>query len=156
METEEISIIKLYKKYIKDTPAKTAVKNITVLLCNLTKAVELGGKFHTRKIYLKTRVLKHLYDGKPAEEFDFIINNLFFIVKYPDQIYKNKDSKRGEICLIKNLSGQKYFCSIETSDELDSSNIKMNYIVTAFRIRKESYLNDYKLLWSWKGDLSSS
>lgn len=156
MEAEKISIVKICKKFIKGTLEKAIVKDITILLCNLTLAVEKAGNFHTRKIYLNTRILKHLYDKKPAEEFDFIIKNVYSIVKYPNHIYKNRDSKRGEICFVKDIGGIKYFCSIETSDDLDSANVKMNYVVTVFRLRKESYLNNYQLLWSWKGDNSSS
>ncbi len=156
METEELSIIKLCKKYIRGTPEKSIIQNVTILLCKLTRIVQKEGNFDNPKIYINTRVLKHIYDKRPAEEFDFIIHNLFQIVRFPEQIYKNKDAKRGEISFVKTVNCIKYFCSIEKTETLDTTNNKMNFIVTAFRIRKESYLEGYKLIWSWRSDISSS
>ena len=43
----------------------------------------------------KQEFFKYLYDKKPAEEFDFIIDNLHQIVIYPDNIYKNKRPQTG-------------------------------------------------------------
>lgn len=93
--------------------------------------------------------MKHLYDKKPAEEYDFLVCNIYKIVKYPDRIYKNKDPKRGDLCFLKKLKGYNYLCSLEVADDELT-------VITAFRVRKESYLNNYELLWSWRGDIPSS
>lgn len=156
MTTEDLTIVKLWKQHVKGTPEKAIVRNITILACLLTKAVQEACSFLTPRVHLNTRVLKHLYDKKPAEEFEFIIHNLENILKYPDHIYKNKLGKRGSLCFVKKLANVKYICSIEKTEELDSNNMQMNCVVTAFRIRKEDYLDDYELIWSWKGDKPSS
>ena len=154
---EKLSLVKFYKKYIRGTAAKALVAEKTVFLCYLTRAVQQAGSFTGRKVYINTKVLKHLYDSKPAEEFEFVIHNLGIIVEYPDHLYKNRDAKRGSICLIKTINNAQYFCSLEIlPDDPDGKKEECSYVVTAFRIRKENYLKDYKLLWSWKGDLPSS
>lgn len=156
MPIEKLSVVKLWKQHIRGSREKEIVKDVTILVCLLTKKVQEACDFPTSKIHLNTRVLKHLYDKKPAEEFEFVIHNLDKLLRYPDQVYKNKTGKRGSLCFVKKLSGHKYFCSIETTEELDGTNMQMICIVTAFRLRKEDYLEGYELLWSWKGDEPSS
>ena len=51
----------------------------------------VGIDLSCNKVYLNTRVLKHLYDKRPAEEFDLMIETLIDVVKYPNKIYKNKN-----------------------------------------------------------------
>lgn len=143
-------LLNLHKKYIKGTGSKIAVENKTILLCHLTKAVINGISLNSGEVYITTRALKHLYDKKPAEEYDFIIRHLHAITKYPTLIYENKDSKRGGFCLVeKNLKNEDYLCSIEVVD----SKI---YVATAFRIRDKKYIESYKLLWSWEDDVPPS
>lgn len=146
---------RLHEKYIAGTLPKAIVVDLTVLLCDLTIATQSELEKHvtidggTQRVYITTRVLKHLYDAKPAEEYDFIICNLNKIIKKPDAVYKNKNPKRGEVILTKRLNGQLYICSLEKLEQGFMA-------VTAFRIRKESYLSNYKLLWRWKDDTPSS
>ena len=153
-----LTLVKLFKTHIKGTPEKSPVVEVTIHLCNLTNVVKKEGGFKAHRVYITTKVIKHLYDSKPAEEFDVIIHNLPAIVKYPQHIYENKGGKRGSLCFIKEIKGIIYFCSIEKTDDIDPNdgNSGMNYAVTAYRLRKENYLKDYKLLWSWKGDIPSS
>ena len=130
------------------TPAKAIVADVTVFLCHLTNYVSSTLK-STTKVYVNTRVVKHLYDKKPAEEFDFVVRHMHRIVKYPDCVYKNKDPKRGNFCFLKKIKGNDYLCSLEVSEE-------EIFVVTAFRMRKANYINEYELLGSWKGDIPSS
>jgi hypothetical protein len=78
-----------------------------------------------------------------------VINNSHKTVKYPDEIYKNKNPKRGDYCFIKKIKEKKYLSSLEISNDGIS-------VVTVFRLNKESYLNDYELLWSWRDGEPSS
>lgn len=152
---ERVTLRDVHDRYISKTPAQFVVVNHTLHLCNLTRAVQRAMQLETFKTYANTRVLKHLYDQKPAEEYEFIISNLHTMVKYPDRIYWNKPSKRGEYCFVKRLKNDLYLCSLESveSDELESEAI---FVVTAFRVRKGSYLDSYELIWSWRdGDPSS-
>jgi len=65
--------VKMYEKYIKGTVEKEVVVDKLYLVTILTKAVIKGLNLSEDKVYLNTRVLKHLYDRKPAEEFECII-----------------------------------------------------------------------------------
>lgn len=138
----------LSDKYIKGSAEKAIVENVNIFLCHLTFAVSKANNFQSN-IYLNTRVLKHIYDKKPAEEYDFIVCHLRKIIKYPDCVYKNKDPKRGDYVFTKRIGDGNYFCSLEMCE--DGFNI-----VTAFRLRKESYLKSYDSLWSWRSGASSS
>jgi hypothetical protein len=149
------SLHKLYQQHIKGTAEKDVIKDVTMLLCDLTNEVRTRGNFPGERVYITSRMLKHLYDSKPAEEFEFILEHLQEIVRYPDAIYKNKTGKRGEICFIKSINNKRYLCSIEKS-RVYNSNSRVNFIATAFRIRKESYVKNFELIGSWKSDISSS
>lgn len=147
MTSKKEKLIDLYIKHIKGTEQKAIVTQKKIVLCRLTNQVnrvvfDCGG---LSKTYINTLVLKHLYDSKPAEEFDFIINNLHKIVKYPDSIYKNKNPKRGDWCFIKKIKNELYLSSLGN----ENSNLE---VATAFRIRKMNYLKSYELIWSWEGD----
>ncbi len=141
----------LYEKYIKGTVKGAIVSDITVVVCHLTKVGmnELGPK--SAKVYLNTRVLKHMYDKRPAQEFDFLLDNLFSIVKYPDYIFANKPGKRGGKCFLKKMRGADYFVSFEV-DVADGGGIT---IATSFALA-EGYMKNYELLWSWEGRRPSS
>lgn len=146
-------VLELYEKHIKNTTEKEIVILERVYICRLTSSVLAILNFTDSKIHINTKVLKHLYDKKPAEEFHFIINNLHTIVKYPDYIYKNKISKKGDFCLVKSIKGFKYLCSVEFCE--DGGEMRV-CVVTVFRVRDEAYLKKYELLWSWKGGNPSS
>ena len=148
----------LFETTIKNTQEQSVVEDKTVLLCRLTYAVEKVISVSEFKVYVTSRMLKHLFDKKPAEEFHFIVDYLHKIVKYPDKIYINKDGKRGKYCFIKKIKNCEYLCSIEV---VGADNSVCNcpngiYVATAFRLRKIQYLNNYELVWSWKGDKPSS
>lgn len=148
----------LFEKHIHGTSEKAIVADVTVSICKLTvtvnKQMERIFKCDCR-VYINARVLKHLYDKKPAEEFEFIVDNIHKIAKYPDCIYKNKNPKRGDVCLTKKINGENYICSLELCEREDGG-AKELFVVTSFRIRKENYLNNYELLWSWRDDTLSS
>lgn len=157
---ERLSLVKLYKKFIKGTSEKSPVLEVCVHLCTLTNAVRNAIGFKCQKVYITTKIVKHLYDAKPAEEFEFLLRHISTIAKYPDHIYENKKSKRGNYCFVKQINKDLYVCSIEESGDRDpdEGSDGMIYVVTGFRLRKgkESYLNNLKLIWSWKGDKPSS
>lgn len=130
----------LYKTYIRSTKERAIVSNKSFSLGSVNINPMPNAHF-LNKVYLKTRVIKHLYDKKPAEEFDFIIDHIHDIVKNPDYVYKNKNLKRGHYVLIKIINNNHYFCSIETLKNC-------LVLITSFRIRRSDYLKNYELLWS--------
>ena len=147
---EELSLVKIYKKYIKGTSPEQEVLISSIFLVNLTNVVKRICGLQTAKVYISTKVIKHLYDRKPAEEFDFIIRNMAIITRFPDHIYRNKTGKRGEFCFVKELRGCKYMSVVE-SVCLQDSEYKQSVLVTCFRLRDEDYLKSYLKIWSWKG-----
>lgn len=62
----------LFKKHIEGTPEESIVADRKILLCNLTNAVIEGIDIDEslKSVYMTSRCVKHLYDKKPAEEFD--------------------------------------------------------------------------------------
>lgn len=143
----------LYKKHVRGTPKKAIVQFVQIFICHFTIAVVKGIDASCNKVYLNTRVIKHIYDKRTAEEFDFWVANLHIILKYPDKIYKNKDGKRGAYCFVKEINNYKCFCSLETTTKDDQPPICE--VVTFFRT-DENYLKSYELLWEWKGGTPSS
>jgi|SRR3990167_9084017 len=144
----------LYKNYIKGTTKKAIVQLVEVNLCHLTSAVIKGVNLPCNKVYLNTRVLKHLYDKRPAEEFDLMTETIFDIVKYPSKIYKNKSGKRGSFCFVKEIKNSKCLVSLETIYD-DKKTATHCDVATFFRV-DDNYLANYELLWEWKGGTPSS
>ena len=144
---------KFFEKYVKGTTEKAAVVNRKIFLCNLTNAVCVGIGINkkTKKVYITSRAVKHLFDKKPAEEFLFLMENLHKVVKYPDKIYKNRPEKRGEHCLVKRIGDVNYLCSIEIISS--SEHNQEIQIATVFRLRDDNYIKKYTLLWSWGVDI---
>lgn len=153
MECESESLYSLHKKYIKGTPPGSIVMIKKILLCKLINTVRRDCNFSSSGVYVTTKMLKHIYDKKPAELYDFIIENLVKIAKYPEHIYKNKSSKRGDFCFVKTLKNEKYLCSIEIYNS--EENKEEIYVATVFRT-DDKYLEKYELLWSWRDDIPSS
>ena len=144
----------LYTRYVKGTENGAIVQDVQIFLCNLTQAVMKGIRCSCVRVYIGTRALKHVYDKRPAEEFDFLIENMHQITKYPDRIYRNKGGKRGDFVFVKKLKNENYICSLQEVVKEDGA--KRCEIATFFRVRKENYLVSYDLLWEWKGGEPSS
>jgi len=109
---------------------------------------------HSRKAYITSRALKHLYDKKPAEEFDFILDHVISIIRTPDYIYRDKNLKSQRFCLVKEINTTQYLAAIEiiNFNEPDEE----IQVVTSFRIRDSKYLRNYDLLRSWRDGAHSS
>ena len=144
----------MYRKFIRGSEKGAIVQSVQVLLCNFTNAVTRGINSQGAKAYIHTRALKHNYDKRPAEEFDFLIDNLHYVVKFPDSVYRNKGAKTGDYLFVKKLKNKTYTCSLQEIIREDGG---IHYeVVTFFRISKENYLTHYDLLWEWKGGKPSS
>jgi len=149
-------ILNLHNEYIKDTLKGAIVQDMKVFLCDLTYTVLKGINSPVRKVYIGTKALKHNYDKRPAVEYDFLINNLHQIIKYPQIVYENKPSKRGSYCFVKSLDDVNWLCSLELVEDNQNNLATQIEIVTFFRVPKEKYLDTYTLLWSWRDDNTPS
>jgi len=145
------TIPRLFVNHVKGTAKEAIVADRRALICHLTKAVLAGINLEMIKVYITTRVIKHLYDKRPAQEFDLILKKAYNIIREPDEIYKNLDPKRGEYGFVKKIGNQLFFCSIEIEKGDGLA------VATIFKLSKpESYLKNYKSLWRWKDGTPSS
>lgn len=143
----------VFDKYIKGTEPQAIVRVMVIKMCTLTNEVRNAINFPTESVYISTKVIKKLYDKRPAEEHDFLLHHGWRIIHYPERIYRNKDGKRGDYLFCAKLHNQLYVASIETSNYAGQPIL---YLVSMFRVRKETYLHGYDLIWSWKGGTPSS
>lgn len=147
------NIERIFEEYIKGTPQKGMVRLLTIKFCTLTNEVQRVCDFPTANVHITTRVIKKNYDKRSAEENDFLLKKGWQIVYMPNRIYENKDGKRGDYLFAKTISNTLYVASIEASTYAGTPIL---YVVSLFRVQKESYLSSYNLIWSWKGGESSS
>ncbi len=141
-------------RYIKNTPRKGYVKDLRIKLCDVPHKLKGKLKIKDERVYITTKSLKHLYDARAAEEFDFIISNIEVFILNPTRVYKNKEGKTGNLCFYKEVRNGAYFSILEATDNLTC-------VVSAYRLsdiveKRKNYLAGYKLIWSWKVDLPSS
>ncbi|MFB6306657.1 MAG: hypothetical protein ABEH43_06665, partial [Flavobacteriales bacterium] len=73
--------------------------------------------------------------------YDFLIDNLHTIVKYPDKIHENKKGKRADYCFHKHLKGADYMALLEINERIE--------LVTALRAN-EKYIQNFKKIWVWE------
>jgi hypothetical protein len=144
---------KMHDVYVRRTRAEMPVRDARVLVDVLNKNIIETIGLSLREVYITTRALKHLYDKKPAEEFDFAVDHASIMVKNPERLYKGKKDKRGGFCLVKNIEGDEYLMALDISLAKQNRGI---YIVTIFRLRDRNYLKSYDLLWSRRDGAHSS
>ncbi len=154
MKNNKSILDNLSQEYIEGTDAEAVVADVTVFVCHVSNKIVKVLKLQESHVYMNTKALKHMYDSKPAQEYDFLLRNINKIVKRPDKIYWNKSEKRGDYCFVKMINGFEYLCSLEYLAEDEKSS--QLCIVTAFKLRKPRYLDHYKLLWVWGSDISPS
>lgn len=148
---------KIFKKYIDGTEPKIHVPDVDVIVSTLTTAVAEVIDIRMRKAYITARTIKHLYDGKPDDEFNAVLKSIPMVVRFPDHIHLTKDGKRGDFIFKKNLKGYNYICSLEQVPILEgNSTHTVLFVVTCFWERSKNYLNEYPHVWSWKDDIPSS
>jgi hypothetical protein len=144
----------IHEKYIRRTKFEGPILKLKIRVTKITKKTKRAIGSNNRRIYIRTFALKHLYDKRPAEEFDFVIDHLAIIIGTPNNLYRNKTNKTGGFCITKRIDNDYYIAVIEVfSRNTTKEEIQ---IVTAFRIRDKKYLRDYELLRSWRDGAHSS
>lgn len=147
------NIERIFEQHIKGTDKQAIVREMTIKFCTLTREVQRVCDFPTTSVHITTKVIKKNYDKRTAEENDFLLKKGWQIVYMPNKIYKNKNAKRGDFIFIRQINNKLYLASIELSNYAESPIL---YVVSLFRVQKDSYLNSYELIWSWKGGGPSS
>lgn len=158
---------KLHDNYIAKTARRSPVTIKRILLSRLQVTTLEGiqkkiNHFACERVYLSTIALKHIFDGRGAQEYDAMLENMEVVIEKPDEVYENLSDKRGTLLFVKTFVSITYeqetlrewlLCSLDVGkDEID--------VVTVFRFtderKKKNYLKKYKLLWNWEGDDSPS
>ncbi len=142
---------RFYRLHIKGTAKSQIIALQRDFLCNvkpsLVKILCSNSTCTDSRVYLSTKSLKHVYDRhvydkRNISEFIIVLQNLTRIIKYPDEVRMNAQSKRGDFLFVKKVKGQLYFVSIQI--ELDGSIDVVSSSATG-----ESYTKKFTLLWSW-------
>jgi len=142
------TLFRLDKKYIRLTSKHAAIIIKKILLCTIDKKVVESAQLKTHKLHISTRVMKHVYDKRPAQEYDTALNNLESAMESPDFIFENKQGKRGSMCFVTRLGDKLLWCPVEES--IDENNHPILEVVTFF-LAQYKYAKNYKLLWG-RGD----
>lgn len=142
------------ERFIKNTPRKGYVKELRIKISKLPKRFKSKTEAQDLRVYITTKSLKHMYDIRLAQEFDFIIANIEAVITNPHRIYKNKEGKTGSVCLYIKLQENFYFYILDAKP--DGLYVVSAYRLSEIEVKRKNYLASYKLLWSWKGDLPSS
>lgn len=141
-----------YNIHIKGTLSRQEISVEKGFLCKIKPSLLSILSTHTnctdRSVFLNTKSLKHIhdrhiYDKKTPKDFLIILNNITKIIKLPDEVRRNLESKRGDFLFIKKIEEQTYFISVEV---VGGGVIE---IVSA-SATGSNYLKKFTLLWSWK------
>ena len=138
----------LDKKYIRLTDKRVAIIIKQILLCTLDPEIVKKCALTAHNVHISTRVMKHVYDKRPAQEYDTALYHLRSAIKYPDYIFKNKQGKRGDVCFVARVKDRLLWCPVEESK--DKNNHPILEVVTFF-LAQYKYANNYTLLWG-RGD----
>lgn len=143
---------RFYKLYVRGTARKQEIVLERDFLCNIKPSLvtilsENSGCTDNR-VYLSTKSLKHIhdrhiYDKGNFPEFMVILQNLARIIRYPDEVRMDMQSKRGDFLFVKKITEQPYFVSLQITPE-------GNMEVVSSSATGESYTKKFTLLWSWE------
>ncbi len=89
---------KVVERFIKNTPRKSYVKDLRINIGKIPQKLKSKVKATSLNVYVTTKSLKHMYDQRTAQEFDFVIRSLSKLIVKPNKIYKNKAGKTGDYC----------------------------------------------------------
>lgn len=141
-----------YNNYIKGSVNRGIITLDRGQLCKIKKSlISLINNHVTcydKYVFLGTKALKHIhdrhiFDKNSPDVFETILNNLTKIIKFPDEVRRNMDSKRGDFLFVKKICGQIYYVSIEVI-------LGGNVEVVSASASGEKYLKKFALLWSWR------
>ena len=140
-----------YNSHIKGTAQKQTIMLARDVLCKIKPSIRNVLSVHRicneREVFLSTKSLKHIYDRhifdkqSPAD-FLTIMSSLTKIIRFPDEVRKDMESKRGDFLFVKTINGQPYFISLEVEQDGTIN-------VVSSSATGEKYLKNFTVLWSW-------
>ncbi len=119
----------LHRKYIHLTNKLSKVAKRNTFLGEVPKLKGLKSK----RVYISTWCLKHLYDKRTAVEYEYIVEYLSMVLKFPDNIYTNLPNRQGDLVLHRRLKDGDYIAIVETAKKSGNT----NHVLTSFRIKKK-------------------
>lgn len=146
-----ITVHDIHAKYIEGTETEAQIIIKKFLLCDTTYTVKKSVPLISRKIYISTRSLKHIYDKHKNQSYDVIKQSLWKIARFPNTILLNSENKRGQYIFTKVIQGQLFCLVLEENNEE-----KCYEVVTAFPTKNDKYLRKYQEIWCWRNGESSS
>jgi len=134
-------LFNIHKQHIFLTPKESSCVRKRIFLTTFKLPLDFL-KIKTKRVYISTFGLKHLYDKRTAREYEYLLQYLSQIIISPDAIYKNSSNRHGNIVLHKLLPEGDYIIVLQLSQKKNRG----NYVLTGFRV-KQKELNKFKLLW---------
>lgn len=156
MNKEHKSLRDLHNDYIAGSVNKAYVTLDTFCITSIRKEVKHTIDSSTTKTYISTKVLKHIYDRhfsdkKQEKIYFFIIDNLHRILKYPEIVRVDKESrkKKGRIVFLKRFEEDQYACTIEKTTQRKGKKLEeVLNVVTVFKTKKGGkYLSETTILY---------
>jgi hypothetical protein len=142
----------LFERYVAGTRVKEHVFLAKTVVCKLNAKLYRRlceeGELENSKVYVSTKVLKHIYDDH-FHEHEKLIDNLNIIVNSPEAVYRNKDGKSGAYLLIKDIQAVTYCVVMDVSQTGDGMRMEIR---TCFQVSTpKRYLKGCELVWKQDG-----
>ena len=140
-----------YHTHIKGTGDRLPITVVKDMLCKIKPSIMAVINNHAacpeKYVLLSTKSLKHIYyrhiyDKKSPDIFKVILSHLTDIIKRPDEVRRNMESKRGDFLFVKTIDSRIYYVSIEV---IPGGNAE----VVSASATDINYIKKFTLLWSW-------
>lgn len=133
---------RLFKKHVESTTKEGSVAYERSYLCNLKKKTLQASNLISKKVYISSLTVKHMYDKRIAFEFFTIMDNIHNFLKYPDMICENKpgNKKRADVAFIKKIDDHYFVCLLENDKKMGDISVVTAHII------KQADIPKFKLL----------
>ena len=99
-----MSLLKqLHREHIEDSITGAVVVLKTFHLATTTKDTSKALQVEVAKVYISTKVLKHLYDKKPAAEYFYVIDKLADLLNIHNRYIATYPQRQGTLFLLRNI-----------------------------------------------------
>jgi hypothetical protein len=140
---------RLYKKHVRGTAKDQSIPYERSYLCNLKNGPLKASGLPSKKIYISSFAVKHMYDKRITFEFETVLDNIHALLKYPDRVCENKpgSKKRGDVALIKKIHDHHFVCLLENDEKMGDISVVTVHIIKPDDVPK------FKTLWVANTDI---